>query len=790
VNIREKLKTGRVYCDGGLGTLLQAHGLAAGELPELWNLDHADVMVGIHKEYLKAGCDIVAANTFGANSLKYGDQLPSIIAAAVQNARKAIQESGREDAYVALDVGPLGKLLKPLGDLDFEDAVACFAEIVKLGVDSGVDLIFIETMNDSLETKAAVLAAKENTDLPIFATNTYDEQGKLMTGAGPGAMVAMLEGLGVDALGINCGLGPEAMLPVVRELLDAASVPVIVNPNAGLPQLKNGKTEFSIGPEAFAETMVTIAGMGACILGGCCGTTPAHIKTLREKTEDMPFVYPAAKRKTVVSSYSHAVAFEARPVLIGERINPTGKKLFKAALRERNFDYILQEAISQQDKGADVLDVNVGLPEIDEVQMLTKSVSLLQTVTDLPLQIDTADTAAMEAALRLYNGKALINSVNGKQEVMDKVFPLAAHYGGVVVALTLDEAGIPETAEGRLRIADKIVREAAKYGIDKENLLFDPLAMSVSSDAKSAEVTLRCVKELTKRGLKTSLGVSNVSFGLPNRNLLNACFLTMAMQAGLSAAIINPHAAEMLDAYYSFCALSGIDLNFERYINYVTQAEADRDGAEKTEEKPQKSLGYASLKGMQEEAAQIAGTLLETMEPLSVINEHIIPALDEMGQRFENKKAFLPQLLMSAEAAKSAFSVIRERLAATDKKQTTKDKIVLATVRGDIHDIGKNIVKVLLQNYDYEVLDLGKDVAPEEIVSVVKREQAKFVALSALMTTTVPAMEETVRQLRKECPDCKVMVGGAVLTQDYADMIGADFYGKDAMSAVRFAESS
>lgn len=796
MNILQKIKSGRLYFDGGYGTSFQAHGLKPGEFPELWNLTRPETVTQLHLNYLKAGCDVITTNTFGANSFKFDGKngtacLEEIISAAVCNAKKARQSFCSKDKYIALDIGPTGRLLKPLGDLDFEDAVKAFSEIANLGAKYGVDLIVIETMNDCYETKAAVLAAKESTSLPVFVTNTYDENKKLMTGASPSAMVAMLESLRVDALGINCGLGPDKMLPIVEELVKYSSTPIIVNPNAGLPVFRNGHTEYEVTPEDFADVMTKIAAKGASILGGCCGTTPAHIQALRKKTENISFEPLLPKNRTIISSYTHAVEFSQKPVLIGERINPTGKSLFKAALREKNYDYILREGVSQQEAGAHVLDVNVGLPEIDEKEILTHAVTLLQTVSDLPLQLDTSDAKAMESALRIYNGKPLINSVNGKKEVMEEIFPLAAKYGGVIIALTLDEGGIPETAEGRISIAKKIIDTAANYGIAQKDIIVDPLALTVSSDSSSALVTLECLEAFSKMGIKTSLGVSNVSFGLPQRNIINQTFFTMALRCGLNAAIMNPHTKEMMDAYYSFCTLSNLDPMCANYIEYTSKNTASAPAKQTEAEKVAVDIALRRciLKGLKEDAASFAEKMLEKTEPLTVISEAIIPALDEIGEAFELKKAFLPQLLMSAEAAKAAFDVIKAKLASSGKARKKKFKIILATVKGDIHDIGKNIVKVLLENYDFDVLDLGKDVAPELIAATAQAEQTPLVGLSALMTTTVPAMEETIRLLRREYPKCKIVVGGAVLTQEYADMIGADKYARDAMETVRYAES-
>lgn len=797
MNILQKLKSGRLYFDGGYGTMFQNCGLKPGELCEKWNITHPEIVSEIHLKYLKAGADIITSNTFGANILKFNGEngeysLEEIVSSAIENAKKAVESFGKEK-YVALDIGPTGKLLKPLGDLDFEDAVNIFKQTVKLGEKYGADLIVIETMNDSYETKAAVLAAKEASSLPVFVTNAYDESKKLMTGASPAAMVAILEGLGADAIGINCSLGPDKMIPIVEEIIKYSSTPVIVNPNAGLPVVKDGKTVYEVEPKDFASVMKKIAEMGASVLGGCCGTTPEHIKELVCQTKDVEFKLSEKKNETLVTSYTHAVNFDKKCVLIGERINPTGKKLFKEALRNNDYDYALREGVAQQDDGADILDVNVGLPEINEKEVLKNTVKLLQSVTDLPLQIDTSDAEAMEEAVRIYNGKPLINSVNGKKEVMESIFPIAAKYGGAVIALTIDESGIPSAAEDRIKIALNIIETAKKYGIEKKDIIVDPLALTVSSDTSSALSTLECIKYFTKHGIKTSLGVSNVSFGLPQRNIITSTFFTLAMQNGLSAAIMNPHAKEMTDAYYSFCALNNMDEMCKNYIEYTARTQDENSESKKTETNSvsdKEKLFRAVLKGLKDEAALCARALSETgFDMLEIIDECIICALNEIGEAFEQKKAFLPQLLMSAEAAKSAFKVIKEKLSEKNENSENKFKIVLATVKGDIHDIGKNIVKVLLENYNFDVIDLGKDVSCETVVAAAKENNVPLVGLSALMTTTVPSMEETIKLLRKELPECKVVVGGAVLTQEYANMIGADKYAKDAMETVRYAQS-
>lgn len=813
MGILEELKKRVLLFDGGMGSLLQEKGLGPGELPETWNILHPEILTEIHKSYLDAGADIILANTFGANRLKYNENSPyglsEIIEAAVKNAKEAVRQAGR--GYVALDLGPTGKLLKPMGDLEFEDAVSIYAEIVKEGVRQGVDFILIETMSDTYELKAAVLAAKENSSLPVFATTIFDSKGKLLTGGTPKSVVAMLEGLGVDALGINCGLGPVQMKEFAEELVRYASVPVIVNPNAGLPRSEGGKTVYDIAPEEFASVMGEILELGVSMVGGCCGTTPEHIRLLKEVCGDRkaPLVEP--KKDSIITSYAMAVEFGSDPIIIGERINPTGKSKFKQALRDHNLEYILREGMTQQENGAAVLDVNVGLPEIDEPSMMKEVVQELQAVTELPLQIDTSDAAAMEGALRIYNGKALINSVNGKQEVMDAVFPLVKKYGGMVVALTLDEAGIPETADGRIAIAQKIYKEAEKYGIQKKDILMDALCMTISSDPQGALTTLETVKRVKEElGGKTILGVSNISFGLPQREIVNAAFFTMALQNGLDAAIINPGSDAMMRSYYSYRALAALDEHCGDYIRVYSQYVAKQTlvkapaggstaggptgaagGTGTSAPDSPADTGLLSLsveKGLKEQAAVSAAELLEKKEALEVINEYMIPALDRVGKGFEAGTVFLPQLLMSAEAAKAAFEVIRQKMESTGQASEKKGTIILATVKGDIHDIGKNIVKVLLENYSYDVIDLGKDVSPERIVKETVERHAPLVGLSALMTTTVPAMEETIALLRKEAPWARVMVGGAVLTKEYADTIGADAYGRDAMASVNYAQ--
>ena len=794
MKVLEFLKNNIVLLDGGMGTLLQSAGLKAGERPEIWNITHPEVIQKIHCDYYNAGSNIVNTNTFGANILHFSEEeLENIVKSAVYNAREAAKVSQGQNKFIALDVGPTGKLLKPYGDFDFEEAVEVFAKTVRLGVKYGVDLIMIETMNDSYETKAALLAAKENSDLPIFVSNAYGEDGKLMTGATPCAMVAMLEGMGADAIGVNCSLGPKQLAEVVEEYLEYSSVPVLLKPNAGLPKSIGGKTVFDVLPDDFSSDVKSLIEKGVRIAGGCCGTTPKYIEALSKAINGISLKPIEEKDISMVSSYTHTVIFDRKPVLIGERINPTGKKRLKQALKENDIDYILSEAVSQQEKGIHILDVNVGLPEIDEVAMLKKATFEIQSVSDLPLQIDTASPCAMEQALRLYNGKAMVNSVNGKAESMHAVFPLVKKYGGLVVALTLDDEGIPATVEGRVNIAKKILSVAAEYGIAKKNIIFDTLTMPISADINAASVTLGALKIISKDlGCKTSLGVSNVSFGLPNRDVVNGAFFMQALASGLDAAIMNPYSAEMMKTYHTYLALNGMDENCADYIsfaeNYIPDAVNTTPSAA-TKDECESLLQRSIIKGMKEQAVKLTTEHLQTYPALEIVQNEIIPALDIVGAGFEKNTVYLPQLLMAAEAAKAAFEVIKANMTQSAEYAQTKSAVVIATVKGDIHDIGKNIVKLLLENYGFAVSDLGKDVSPETVVEEVVRLHAPIVGLSALMTTTVPAMEETIKQLRKNAPWCKVVVGGAVLTEDYAMQIGADKYAKDAMETVRYAES-
>ena len=819
-----ELPAGRpLFLDGGMGTQLQARGLAAGEIPELWNLSRPDDIRAVHAAYLAAGADVIYANTFGANAAKYHGDAPlaDVIAAGVQIAREAGSDksvaspnvgaprgSGALAAspLVALDIGPTGRLLKPAGDFEFDAAYDAFAEQVRLGAAAGADLVVIETMGDTYELKAAVLAAKENCNLPVIATVALGEDGKLLTGGDVECVAALLEGLRVDALGFNCGLGPDKMRPYVERLARVVSCPIAVKPNAGMPKVVDGQTVFTVGPEAFAADVADLVAAGASIVGGCCGTTPAHIAAVTARLLRSPVGRsPRDRRDTcVISSGTHALEIPLDDtIVIGERINPTGKKRLKAALAEGDTAYVLREAVAQVEAGAAVLDVNTGVPGLDEASVLNRTVQAVQGVVDLPLQIDTSDPVALERALRHYNGKALVNSVNGKEESLSAVLPLVAKYGGVVVALALDEHGIPPTAEGRLAIARKILARGAEYGLGPNDFVFDALCLAVSADATSASVVLETLRRVrAELGCRTVLGVSNISFGLPGRPHLNAAFYTLAMGAGLSAAIINPLSAEMMAAWRAYRALMGRDRSCE---GWIAHADALPSGSDRSVASPNGSRGSGALaassdtasplaaairRGLKSDAAEAArAELAAGRAPVEVIDGAIVPALEAVGSGFEAKTVFLPQLLMAADAAGAAFDVIRDALAKSGGAPTKmKGPIVIATVKGDIHDIGKNIVRALLENYGFKVIDLGRDVSPEVVLETARREKCRLVGLSALMTTTVCFMEETIKLLHAELPECKVMVGGAVLTEEYAAEIHADYYSRDAMGAVRTAE--
>ncbi|HHW45467.1 MAG TPA: dihydropteroate synthase [Clostridiales bacterium] len=765
--------------DGAMGTMLQQRGLKTGELPEIYNITHSKTIIDIHTEYVNAGSHVVTTNTFGANALKLngsGYSVQEVIKKAVENAKAA------KPKYVALDIGPIGQLIESLGTLSFDEAYNLFAEQVKAGAEAGVDLILIETMSDLYEAKAAVLAAKENCDLPVICTMSFQKDGRTFTGTDALTATLVLNGLGVDAVGANCSLGPEDLMDVVNTMLEYSKVPVAVQANAGIPREEKGRTVFDVDAESFADSVSKMAGMGVKIIGGCCGTTPEYIKLINKGLKNIKPKEPVVKTVTAVCSGSRTHILGGKITVIGERINPTGKKRLQEALRSHQIDYILGEAVDQLNAGADILDVNVGLPEIDEAEMIKTVVKQVQSVVPLPLQIDSSDERAIEGAVRYYNGRPIINSVNGKREVMDKIFPIAKKYGALVIGLTLDEKGIPKTALERFEIAKRILDTAIFYGIPKEDILIDCLVLTASAQQQQVMETLNAIKMVKSQlGLKTVLGVSNVSFGLPNRPLINSVFLAAALSAGLDAPIINPLSSEIMQVVDTYRVLSGEDENAALYIEKYSNAENPKPAPKTTE----KTLKDCILEGLKEEAVQKVKALLETNDPIEIVDSHFIPALDIVGGRYEKGEIFLPQLIRSAQVVQSAFEVIRQ--SQSKSADRTKGKIVLATVEGDIHDIGKNIVKLMLENYGFEVIDLGKDVKIQRVVDAVLTSGAKLVGLSALMTTTVKNMKDTISALRQAGADCKVMVGGAVLNENYAKMVGADYYAKDAQAGVRIA---
>lgn len=787
VGIKEKLKEGILIFDGAMGTMLQSSGLQLGELPEMLNITDSKIIIQIHKAYIEAGANVITTNTFGANEIKLKNSnfsVEKIIHSAVENAKIATKN---KQVYVALDIGPIGELLEPMGTLTFDEAYNIFKRQIIQGVKSGVDLILIETMTDLYEAKAAVLAAKENSDLPVFCTMSFEADKRTFTGCNATSMVMVLEGLGVDALGVNCSLGPKEIEPIIDEILNTSKVPVMVQPNAGLPNIIKGDTIFNILPEEFAIYGAKFKEKGVKVIGGCCGTTDRHIESLVKALKKVEIKDKKYSPLSGVCTPTKAVIIDQVKV-IGERINPTGKKLFKEALRNGDLDYILREAIAQVDAGAHILDVNVGLPEINEEEIMVKVIKEIQSILDVPLQIDSTNAKAIEMGLRYYNGKAIVNSVNGENKVLENILPIVKKYGAAVVGLTLDERGIPSSGEERFRIAEKIVKTAESYGIDKKDIYIDCLTLTAAAQQKDVKETLKAlslVKE--KLNVKTVLGVSNVSFGLPNREIINKTFLAASLFAGLDLPIINPLNKDIMDTIVASKVLWNEDKGAKEYLKYNENISKEQIPIKKDVNNIQDDLFKIILKGIKEEAQIATVKLLENKQPLEIVNEYIIPALDIVGEKYENGHIFLPQLIQSAETVKESFKVIKDKLRKGTDAEISKGKIVLATVKGDIHDIGKNIVKVLLENYNYEIIDLGKDVSKEKIVEVVIKNNIKLIGLSALMTTTVKNMEETIFELKRTKPDCVVMVGGAVLNEEYANMIKADFYAKDAKESVTIA---
>lgn len=783
-----------LFFDGAMGTMLQKAGLEVGELPETLNITNPDVIKRIHQQYIEAGADVVTTNTFGANELKYSSSqysVEGVITAAVKIAREAAG-----DKLVALDIGPTGQVMEPTGTLSFEVAYELFKKQVIIGEKAGADLILIETMSDLYEAKAAVLAAKENSSLPVFCTMTFQQNGRTLMGTDPKTMVFVLEGLGVDALGINCSLGPKELIPIVDEILQYASIPVMVQPNAGLPRYDGEKTVYDITKEDFSKFIKIMAERGGRIFGGCCGTNPDFIREVIKVLDSLVPLKIEDKKYSAVCSATETVILGEKVNIIGERINPTGKPKYREELKENSVNYIKTQAVKQKEEGASIIDLNVGLPEINEKEMMIKAIKTVQKVVQLPIDIDSPNPEVLEAGARVYNGKPMINSVNGKEENMEKVFPIVKKYGGCVIALTIDEDGIPNTCEDRVKIAEKIINTAKEYGIDKKDIIIDCLALTVSAQQKEVLETMKAIKIIKEKlGVNTVLGVSNISFGMPQRGILNKTFLAMALQAGLDLPIMNPADEGMKEIIYAFQVLSNIDKDGKDYISKYgvknSEKVINKEGQNITKENnniKEKDLKQIIIDGMEEEAIQATEELLKTTDPIEIVNSYVIPALDTVGEEYEAEEIFLPQLIQSAETVKKSFEVIKKNIFLKGEKNIEKGKIVLATVKGDIHDIGKNIVKVLLENYGFDVIDLGKDVPIEKVVEAVKENNVKLVGLSALMTTTVANMKKTIEALRENNLHCKVFVGGAVLNESYAGMIGADFYAKDARESVKIAQ--
>lgn len=800
MGLKELIKEKILIFDGAMGTMLQKKGLKVGENPEILNIKSPDIIEEIHREYIESGSNVITTNTFGANERKLklcNLEVEEAVDAAVKIAKKAI---GDKDVYIALDIGPIGELLEPMGTLSFDDAYEIFKRQIVQGVKSGADVILFETMTDLYELKAAVLAAKENSSLPILCTMTFEENGRTFTGCLPEAMVLVLEGLGVDAVGVNCSLGPKQLKPIVQEICRVSNIPVMVQPNAGLPTLSlNNETKYDVTKEEFAETLCSFIEDGVSIIGGCCGTTPDYIRELVNRTKGKSIARRENKHYAAVCTPSKVVRIDGIRI-VGERINPTGKKLFKQALINDDMDYILNTAVAQTEAGAHILDVNVGLPQIDEPKMMRKVTKEIQGILDIPLQIDSSDKEAIEIGLRYYNGKPNLNSVNGEDKVLENILPLVKKYGANVIGLTLDENGIPKKAEDRFKIAQKIVDKAAEYGIRKENVFIDCLVLTVSAQQEEVQETLKAVRMVKERlGVKTLLGVSNISFGLPNRKLINETFLALALANGLDLPIMNPNENGMIRVIDSYNVLYNYDKGSEHYIkNYANvtiesniQNKNDVSSNNKQAQPSDNSehdLKSVVVKGLKEEAKSVTSELLKSHEPLQIVNQYLIPALDEVGEKYEKGILFLPQLIQAAETVKNSFAVLKAEISKNNHETISKGKIIVATVKGDIHDIGKNIVKVILENYGYEMIDLGKDVPVETVVSEAKRHNVKLIGLSALMTTTLRSMEDTIKALKEDGYDGKVFVGGAVLTPEYAQQIGADFYAKDAKESVEIAK--
>jgi len=794
VELKDRLGKEVIIFDGAMGTVLQQRGLKAGDVPEKLNIEKSKEIIDIHKSYLKAGAEILTTNTFGANALKMEEidySVEEVIAAGVENAKAAVLESGLE-AAVALDMGPLGELLEPMGSLTFDEAYNLYQQQVLVGVEYGADLIHIETIADLYEARAAVLAAKENSNLPVFCTLTFEEDGRTFTGGSIRSMISVLEGLGVDGLGLNCSLGPEKLEPLVEEVLKYSETPVILQANAGLPVVEEGETVFKISPEEYFKPLARLYEKGLAVVGGCCGTNEEFITLIAENLKNKKVKKRKITRESLVCSPSQYLKLDGVNV-VGERINPTGKAAFKQALRNEDLDHILKVAVEEVDAGADILDVNLGLPDIDEKAMMVKVIKELQGILDIPLQIDSSDPEVIEEALRYYNGTAIVNSVNGEREVLENTLPAVKKYGAAVIGLTMDDNGIPDTAAGRFAVAERIVKKAAEYGISRDKIIIDCLTLTASAQQEGVKETLKALKMVREKlGVKTTLGVSNVSFGLPARPILNRTFLSMALYQGLNLPIIDPNDQEMMAAVKAAAVLNNLDPGAAQYIEYMAENESDNDSkaaAENSGENNSKAdLKTVIVKGLKTEAGRLTEEILQEKDALEIVNDYLIPALDTVGERYEKGEIFLPQLVQSAETVKEAFAVLKAEMARTGGRDISKGKIVMATVKGDVHDIGKNIVKTVLENYGYQIIDLGRNVNIKEVVKAVKENEIKLLGLSALMTTTVKNMEKTIKAVREAAPATKIMVGGAVLTADYAEMIEADYYARDAKEAVEIAK--
>ena len=790
MGIKEYLKDNLLIFDGAMGTMLQKEGLPIGDNPEIFGMKNPDKLLKIHKKYLEAGSNVLTTNTFGCNELKVtklGYTVEEVIDNAIKVAKQAIEESDKsKPRFVALDIGPIGEMLEPMGTLSFDKAYEIFKRQAIQGEKSGADLIIIETMMDLYEAKAAVLAAKENTNLPVICTMTFDENGRSFTGCLPQAMVATIEGLGVDALGVNCSLGPKQLLPIVKIITELANVPVIVQANAGLPVIENNQTIYKMTAKEFFQGVKNFVDLGVSIIGGCCGTNETFIKEICDNIDLLQRKKPNKKNSTIVCSSAKYVDIQG-PVIVGERLNPTGRQPLIDAYSSGNNDYVINLALEQSNEGSEILNVNVGVPDLDEEKAMTRVIKGIQEVVDVPLQIDSSNVKALEAGLRYYNGRTIVNSVNGKEKSLETILPLVKKYGACVVGLTLDEKGIPDTAEGRFEVAKKIVERAESYGIKRSDIFIDCLSLTVSAQQDEAMETIKAIKMVKERlGCKTILGVSNISFGIPNRQGLNNTYLNLSLGAGLDLCIINTEDKTMIQSVYAYKVISNMDKGCLQYIEKFKDVSIENKSNEKKNH-DNLTLEDAIERGLKEEAKDLTTQILNTKDEHYVLDEVLIPALDRVGNKYDKGELFLPQMIQAAETVKVALNIIKERLS-KGNSSSSKGKIIVATVQGDIHDIGKNIVKIMLENYGYEVIDLGKDVPIEEVVKRAKEEKIELIGLSALMTTTVENMKKTIEALKENNIKAKVFVGGAVVTKEYATKINADYYSKDAKSAVEIAK--